>query len=78
MGYTKIWSIKTRLDTSLGYIENPEKTKYNLDLNAAEKVEKYIIDDKKTEKGLYVEAFNCGKDAYRRMIQTQERYGKTY
>ena len=76
MGYTKIWSIKTRLDTSIGYIENPEKTKYNLDLNAAEKVEKYIIDDQKTEKGIYVETFNCGKDAYRRMMQTQEKYGK--
>ena len=28
MGYTKIWTISTRLDHSMTYITNPEKTKY--------------------------------------------------
>lgn len=76
MAYTKIWSIKTRLDSSLNYIVNPEKTKYHLDMEAAEDVEKYIRNDDKTEQGLYVKSFNCRKDAYKRMLKTQKKFGK--
>ena len=76
MAYTKIWSIKTRLDCSLSYIVNPEKTKYRLDMEAVEDVEKYIRNDDKTEQGLYVKAFNCGRDAYKRMLKTQKKFGK--
>lgn len=66
-----------RLDTSIKYIENPEKTKYSLDLTAVENVEKYIENGDKTEKGVYVTAFNCSKDkAYEQMIKTQKKYGK--
>ncbi len=76
MAYTKIWSIKTRLDCSLSYIVNPEKTKYRLDMEAVEDVEKYIRNNDKTEQGLYVKAFNCGRDAYKRMLKTQKKFGK--
>ena len=76
MAYTKIWSIKTRLDSSLNYIVNPEKTKYQLDMSAVEDVEKYIRNENKTEKGLYVKGFNCGRNAYKRMLKTQMKFGK--
>ena len=77
MAYTKIWSVKTRLDTSIRYIENPEKTKFMLNIGAAKNIENYIVNDDKTEKGLFVKTFNCGKDkAYERMIKTQIKFGK--
>lgn len=79
MGYTRILSIGVRLDNSLNYISNPEKTDVKLDMNCLEGRERYIKNDDKTEKGLYVQAFNCSKkNAYKRMIKTQEKKGKSH
>lgn len=38
MAITKIWSVKSRLDTSLNYITNPEKTNVKPDIDAIEGV----------------------------------------
>lgn len=78
MGYTKIWTISTRLDHSLDYITNPDKTKYKLDIEAVEGPEKYITNKDKTESALYIDAFNCSKqNAVKQMIDTQYKKGKS-
>ena len=43
MAITKIWSVRSRLDTSLKYIGNPEKTNLKPDIDAVEGVAKYIV-----------------------------------
>ena len=62
MAITKIWSVKSRLDTSLNYITNPEKTNVKPDIDAIEGVIQYIENKDKTEECKYVRAFNCSKD----------------
>ena len=42
MAITKIWTVKSRLDSSLNYIANPDKTSIKLDIDAVEGVIKYI------------------------------------
>ena len=75
MAITKIWPVKSRLDTSLRYIGNPEKTSLRFDMEAMEGVVRYIENDDKTEKYVYVEAFNCSNEnAFKIMIKTQERF----
>ncbi len=77
MAITKIWSVKSRLDTSLNYITNPEKTTVKPDIDAAESVIQYIENKEKTEDCKYVKAFNCSKDnAFDTMIRTQDSFGK--
>lgn len=77
MAITKIWRVAARLDSSVKYIINPDKTGMNLDMDAVEKVEKYIVDNDKTENALYVRSYNCGTDkACERMIATQKKFGK--
>ena len=42
MAITKIWTVKSRLDSSLNYIANPDKTNIKPDIDAVEGVIKYI------------------------------------
>ena len=78
MGYTKIWTISTRLDNSMNYITNPNKTKFKLDIEAVEGPEKYITNKDKTESALYVDVFNCSREnAVEQMITTQYEKGKS-
>ena len=42
MAITKIWTVKSRLDSSLKYIANPDKTSIQPDIDAVEGVIKYI------------------------------------
>lgn len=78
MAITKIWTVKSRLDSSLNYIANPEKTSIKPDIDAVEGVIKYIKNEDKTENCLYVKAYNCTTDnPYADMIDTQEFFGKT-
>ena len=42
MAITKIWTVKSRLDSSLKYIANPDKTSIQPDIDAVEGVMKYI------------------------------------
>lgn len=69
MAYNKIIAITTRLDQSLNYVINPEKT--------LKKVMEYTGDEIKTEGTMFVKAFNCDKDtAYSDMINTQKLWKK--
>ena len=77
MAITKIWTVKSRLDSSLNYITNPDKTSIKPDIDAVEGVIKYIKNEDKTENCLYVKAYNCTTDnPYADMIDTQEFFGK--
>ena len=77
MAITKIWSVKSRLDTSLKYIANPDKTTLQPDIEAVEGVIKYIKNNDKTEQCKYVKAYNCTADkAFSEMMETQEFFGK--
>ena len=77
MAITKIWSVKSRLDTSLKYIANPDKTTLQPDIEAVEGVIKYIKNNDKTEQCKYVKAYNCTVDkAFSEMMETQEFFGK--
>ena len=72
MAITKIWSVKSRLDTSLKYIANPDKTTLQPDIEAVEGVIKYIKNNDKTEQCKYVKAYNCTVDkAFSEMMETQ-------
>ena len=75
MAITKIWSIKSRLDVSLNYIENPDKTELIPDIDAVEGAIKYIANTDKTDKCLYVKAFNCSvESAYKTMTRTHDKW----
>ena len=77
MAITNIWTVKSRLDSSLNYIANPDKTSIKPDIDAVEGVIKYIKNEDKTENCLYVKAYNCTTDnPYADMIDTQEFFGK--
>ena len=79
MAITKIWSVSSRLDLSVGYITNPEKTSVKLDVDAVEGLEKYIENPDKTENAIYVRGYNCTKgNAYKQMLKTQEKEGKSH
>ena len=73
MAITKIWSVKSRLDTCLNYVSNPEKTSIVPNIDAREGVIKYITNEDKTERCKYVSAFGCSEDkAFSDMIETQK------
>lgn len=75
MAITKIWSVKSRLDTSLNYISNPDKTSIQPDIDAREGVIKYIKNKDKTEQCKFVTAFGCSEDlAFSDMMATQMMY----
>ncbi len=77
MAITKIWKIRSRLDTSLNYIANPEKTTLKPDIDAIEGTIKYIKNEDKTENCVYVKSYNCSTDKpYDDMIETQDFFGK--
>ena len=75
MAITKIWSVKSRLDTTLNYISNPSKTTMQPDIDAREGVIKYIKNEDKTEQCKYVAAYGCSIETpFSDMIETQEQF----
>ena len=79
MATTGFWPIKGSLRDVIKYADNPDKTtnpKYlDNDLAAALK---YVSNDDKTDKQLFVGAINCPPvRAYEQMMATKRRYGKT-
>ena len=89
MAVTKIWAIRGRLDHSLNYVMNTQKTENeafdpsvisysNSDLESLYDVMNYAMDDAKTEDKLFVSGIGCDPSTARsEMIETKERYGKT-
>lgn len=78
MATTGFWPVKSRLKEVIDYAENPDKTTdkkfLNEDLWAALR---YVENDDKTDKCMYVSGINCPKQrAYEYMMATKQRYGK--
>ena len=81
MAIVFIKDIKTRLDRTLSYIGNKEKTENEnyeevfLDLHNALN---YTVDDLKTEEKYFVSGINCKfENAFKRMTETKKEYDKT-
>jgi len=79
MATTGFWPVKGSLKDVVKYAENPDKTtnpKY-LDDDLAVAL-KYVANDDKTDKQLFVSGINCPTSrAYEQMMATKRRYGKT-
>ena len=78
MATTGFWPVKSRLKEVIDYAENPDKTtdKKYLDEDLYNAL-RYVGDDDKTDKKMYVSAINCPtKRAYSHMMATKRRYGK--
>ena len=80
MAIVFIKDIKTRLDRTLSYIGNKEKTENEnyeevfLDLHNALN---YTVDDLKTEEKYFVSGINCKyENAFKRMTETKKEYDK--
>lgn len=81
MAVTKIWDIKGRLDHSMDYVRNPEKTqnpKYNeSELQALKDVLDYAMNEDKTEKRFFVTGINCNTTyAREQFITVKKTYNK--
>lgn len=81
MAIVFIKDIKTRLDRTISYIGNKEKTENEnyeeifLDLHNALN---YTVDDLKTEEKYFVSGINCKfENAFKRMTETKKEYEKT-
>lgn len=75
MAITKIFAVRSRLDDSIKYATNAEKT-------SAEVLEgkiEYALNREKTEKQIYETALNCfsASTAYSEMHRTKEKWHKT-
>ena len=75
MAITKIFAVRSRLDDSIKYATNAEKT-------SAEVLEgkiEYALNREKTEKQIYETALNCfsAATAYSEMQRTKEKWHKT-
>ena len=75
MAITKIFAVRSRLDDSIKYATNMEKT-------SAEMLEgkiEYALDREKTEKQIYETALNCfsASTVYSEMQKTKEKWHKT-
>lgn len=78
MATTGFWPVKGSLKDVIKYADNPDKTtnpKYlDKDLAAALR---YVSNDEKTDKQLFVSAINCPTArAYEQMMLTKRRFGK--
>lgn len=71
MGYTKIFAIRQRLDKTVAYAANEEKTRLD-------RLVDYAANPDKTEMRLYESCINCQSvgSAYKEMMSTKEKWGK--
>lgn len=82
MAVVKIWKIGTRLDRTINYAEDKEKTEnkeytYSYD-NQLHQTIGYAMNDYKTEKQFYVTGINClPEKAYQEMMITKKQFNKT-
>lgn len=69
MGYTKIFAIRQRLDKTVAYAANEEKT-------CLDKLVDYAADPEKTEMRLYESCINCKNvdNAYEAMMSTKRKW----
>ena len=79
MATTAVWDIKGRLDHLVNYAKNPAKTEGYADSNlqGLGDVMDYAMQDRKTERKLYVTGLNCDPAIARdQMIMTKRRFCK--
>lgn len=81
MAVSKLWPVKSRLDTVINYATNPEKTSAELyseeQYQSLQDVLSYAKDEEKTEKEFYVEGINCNPSTARdQFISVKKAYGK--
>lgn len=85
MAVTSIWAVKSRMDTVLNYIENPEKTTSRPELDAdamqarlaISKVIDYASNEDKTDRMMFVTGVNCDPDtALEEFIEVKQRWHK--
>lgn len=71
MGYTKIFAIRQRLDKTVAYAANEEKT-------CLDRLVDYAADPEKAEMRLYESCINCKNmdNAYEVMVSTKRKWGK--
>lgn len=78
MAATSLWHIEGRLKDLIDYVENPEKTALNEELQDFFDVFSYVRNPEKTDNGEYVTAINCLKEtALQQMILTKKQYQKS-
>lgn len=75
MAYTKILVVHNRLDKSVDYAQNKDKT--TLELDPLEAAIGYALNREKTEMACFETALNCDRETvYTDMMATKERWGK--
>lgn len=75
MAYTKILVVHNRLDKSVDYAQNKDKT--TLELDPLEAAIGYALNREKTEMACFETALNCDRETvYTDMVATKERWGK--
>lgn len=78
MAVTKIWDVKNRLDKTLDYVVNPDKTEYKVKGEDSEdvlnKVISYTADGEKTQMQKYVTAINCNTTYAREQFENVKRH----
>ncbi len=78
LAVTSLWHVKGSIKDVIDYIENPEKTVPNQDMQDFFDVFSYVKNPLKTNEGEYVSAINCLKEtALQQMILTKKQYQKT-
>ena len=83
MAVTSIWAIKSRVDSVVAYVSNPEKTEAvmseeNLRLHAIDDVVEYVANDLKTEQRVYVSGIRCDPDfAAHQFQRTKQHHRQT-
>ena len=78
MAATSLWHIEGRLKDLISYVENPEKTVPNKEMQDFFDVFSYVKNPQKTDHGEFVSAINCLKEtALQQMILTKKQYQKT-
>ena len=78
MATTSLWHIKGNLKDLISYVENPEKTVPNQEMQDFFDVFSYVKNPQKTNEDQYVSAVNCLKEtALQQMILTKKQYQKT-
>ena len=78
MATTGFWPVKGRLKEVIDYANNPDKTtaKEYLDEDLYAAI-RYVENDDKTDKTMYVSGINCSKhNAYNEMIAVKRRFGE--
>lgn len=78
MATTSLWHIKGKLRDLIDYVENPNKTELNSDMQDFVNVFSYDINPNKTNNKEFVTAINCLKEiALQQMIMTKQQFNKS-